>query len=378
MVGIDRPMYPMDNWSLPFSLVELRNEKNIFVAEFEDQFTSTNPLPTEWLNVDIERSSHRRNPNLGPAAADTHPGDGDGVNFAEKLNSLVRAQVAADVDGHKRAPTLHVSAGRVERLTLATQLVPIVKLEITADSERKMERLDSSVWCLCIQVLQARHLARKEDIFAERRPKWICSYDFFGEVVCVKGELSGDDYDEGVIDFGHTSKHLFKGSIDAVEAMFQNHCPLKFEMETVQVPPLRRETMAQQHGTTSFAGKSLLLDLPLETISPGDWKKLNATKTAEEKRAMTGHLALDLQEERFVDMTVQLHPSFTPHHGRDIGAPLYPPYLNINLKFFRMGPHDDTINPEQWLPPQTRLGSVISKCVMRVVPIEFGAQRHHH
>jgi hypothetical protein len=50
------------------------------------------------------------------------------------------------------------------------------------------------------------------------------------------GELSGDDYDEGVIDFGHTSKHLFKGSIDAVEAMFQNHCPLKFEMETVQVP----------------------------------------------------------------------------------------------------------------------------------------------
>jgi hypothetical protein len=302
----------------------------------------------------------------------------------------VRAQVAADVDGHKRAPTLYVSAGRVERLTLTTQLVPIAKLELTVDSERKLERLESSVWCLCIQVLQARHLALKDEIFAEHRPKWICSYDFFGEVLCVKGELSREDYDEGVISFGQTSKHLFKGSIDAVEAMFQNHPPLEFEIETVQIPPPQTTTAAagqQAGGGTTLAAKSLLLNLPIEMTTPSEWKKLNAKKTVEERRVMSGQLTLDLQEERFVDMTVQLHPhtsrspstSRAQHQGCDIGVPprqtqLYPPYLNINVKFFRMGPHDDTINPEEWLPPQTRLGQSISKCVTRVVPVEFGSR----
>lgn len=401
----------MDNWSLPYSLVELQNEKNLYVAEFEDQFTSTTPLPPEWLSVEIERNLHKRTPNLGPTATATGTfiltpggpgnisqgqqqagpvqGHTPAIDLADKLNTLVRAQVAADIDGHKRAPTLYVSAGRVERMTMATQLQPIVKLELTVDSEQKMERLETSVWCLCIQILQARHLALKEDIFSEIRPVWICSYDFFGEVICVKGEISADDFDEGVISFGTgtTSKHLFRGSIDAVEAMFQNNPPLKFQMETVILSSSSSSTLGGNREAPTLAAKSLLLNLSTEASSPSNLKKLNVNKSPEEKRAMVGTLGLDMQEERFVDMTVQLHPvtsssspapssrasqrmvSATPHQ-----APLYPPYLNVNVKFFRMGPHEDTIHPEHWLPPQTRLGGEISKCVTRVLPVEFGSK----
>jgi hypothetical protein len=437
MVGIDRPVYPMDNWSLPYSIVELQTERNLYVAEFEDQFTSTTPLPPEWLSVEIERNLNKRAPGpVGPVATGTFilaSGGGAGtgshpasrgqhqqasqaqaseIDFADKLNTLVRAQVAADIDGHKRAPTLYVSAGRVERMTMATQQQPIVKLELTVDSEQKMERLETSVWCLCIQILQARHLALKEDIFSEIRPVWICSYDFFGEVVCVKGEISADDFDEGVISFGAgaTSKHLFRGSIDAVEAMFQNHPPLRFEMETVILTPSPGAGSGSalggggRGGTSALAAKSLLLDLPTEAMSPSNLRKLNDNKSPEEMRAMVGTLGLDLQQERFVDMTVQLHPitsspsspapssssrapsapsSRAPSLRMAAGGspqlqppqPLYPPYLNVNLKFFRMGPHEDTIRPEEWLPPQTRLGSEISKCVTRVVPVEFGPKR---
>lgn len=368
MVGIDRPVFPMDNWSLPYSLVELQNEKNLYVAEFEDQFTSTTPLPPEWLAVEIEKNSMKRmaQPGIG---GDTQPiGE---VNYAEKLNSMVRAQVAADIDGHKRAPTLYVSAGRVERMTMATQQQPIARLEMTVDSEQKQERMGSSVWCLCIQVLQARHLALKSDIFAESRPVWICSYDFFGEPVCMKGEIGSDDFDEGVIYFGSTSKHLFKGSIDAVEAMFQNNPPIRIEMETVLIPP---KTTSNPFGNT-LAAKSLLLDIPTEANSPSNLKMLNKEKRPEERRQMTGNLGLNIQEERFVDTTVQLYPELTESNG-DVAqeCPLYPPYLNVNVKFFRMGPHEETLNPDNWLPPQTKLGPIISKYVTRVIPVEFGAK----
>lgn len=294
MVGIDRPVYPIDNWSLPYALVELYNEKHLYVAEFEEQYTSTVPLPPEWLNVDIEKSAQRRQPLTQTYQADQGNNKNE-IDYSEKLNTLVRAQIAADIDGHKRAPTLYVSAGRVERMTMTSQQQPIVKLEGIVDSEQKMERMDSSVWCLCIQVMQARHLSSKENIFAENRPIWICSYNFFGESVCIKGELLHDDFDEGVIYFGTTSKHLFKGSIDAVEAMLQNNPPILFEVEIVHLP---QKSRTQTSGNI-LASNSLLLDLSSETNSAINLQKLNKNKTLEEKKCMSGSLQLDIQEERY-------------------------------------------------------------------------------
>ena len=291
MVGIDRPVYPIDNWSLPYALVELYHEKHLYVAEFEEQYTSTVPLPPEWLNVDIEKSGQRRAPLAQTYKSDKGDNDAD---YSQKLDTLVRAQIAADIDGHKRAPTLYVSAGRIERMTMSNRLQPIIKLDGIVDTEQKMERMDSSVWCLCFQVMQARHLSTKENIFSENRPIWICSYNFFGESVCIKGELLPDDFDEGVIYFGSTSKHLFKGSIDAVEAMLQNNPPILFEVEMVY-PPKKIKSLSSGN---ILASTSFLLDISSEINSATSLQKLNKNKSLEEKKCMIGSLQLDIQEER--------------------------------------------------------------------------------
>ena len=70
-------------------------------------------------------------------------------------------------------------------------------------------------------------------------------------------------------------------------------------------------------------------------------------------------------------MTVQLQPKYCESNNSNIS--LYPPYLNINVKLFRMGPHEETAL-YSWLPPQTKLGEVISKYVTRVIVVEFGSK----
>jgi hypothetical protein len=59
MVGFDRPLYPIDIWALPYSMLKL-NERNCFVPLVEDQFSSTAPLPTEWVSVKMINADARR------------------------------------------------------------------------------------------------------------------------------------------------------------------------------------------------------------------------------------------------------------------------------------------------------------------------------
>ena len=59
MVGFDRPLFPIDIWSLPYSMVRLR-ERNAYVPLVENQYSSTIPLPLEWVNVKMTNSDSRR------------------------------------------------------------------------------------------------------------------------------------------------------------------------------------------------------------------------------------------------------------------------------------------------------------------------------
>lgn len=45
---------------------------------------------------------------------------------------------------------------------------------------------------------------------------------------------------------------------------------------------------------------------------------------------------------------------------------MYPPYVSVNLKLFRMGPRE----PGNWLPQQTALGDQVYRYVHKVVPVE--------
>ena len=59
MVGFDRALYPIDIWALPFSMLQLK-ERNAYVPLVEDQYSSTVPLPFEWLNVKMHNADARR------------------------------------------------------------------------------------------------------------------------------------------------------------------------------------------------------------------------------------------------------------------------------------------------------------------------------
>ena len=59
MVGFDRALFPIDIWALPFSMLQL-NERNAYVPLVEDQYASTIPLPSDWVNVKMVNADARR------------------------------------------------------------------------------------------------------------------------------------------------------------------------------------------------------------------------------------------------------------------------------------------------------------------------------
>ena len=230
MVGIERAVYPIDNWSLPFSMVHLEKDGGVYVPEIPDQYCSSVSLPKEWLNIELERNVHRR-AGVGPGAVQA----GD-ESMAAKLAMMARGQTSMDVDGGKRAvPSLHVSAGRLERITMRVLHSP-VQVEAKVDNEQRLERMDCSVWCLGIQVMEARHICTSEEIFGEVQPFWKCTYNFFGDKVSVTGSLYSGDIEEGVVSFGQLSKHMFRGSVDALEAMFADMEPIEFIIKRAEPP----------------------------------------------------------------------------------------------------------------------------------------------
>ena len=62
---------------------------------------------------------------------------------------------------------------------------------------------------------------------------------------------------------------------------------------------------------------------------------------------------------RFVDGTIQLE------WKGDNGATnkMFPPYINVAVKLFRMGPPDES----QWLPSQTMIGPSLHRGVDKVI-----------
>lgn len=68
MVGFDRPLYPIDIWALPYSMLQL-NERNAYVPLVENQYSSTIPLPSEWVSVKMQNLDARRGKALVSTAS---------------------------------------------------------------------------------------------------------------------------------------------------------------------------------------------------------------------------------------------------------------------------------------------------------------------
>lgn len=228
-LGLDRTCYPVDRWSLPYSLIHLESD-GVYIPEDEEQFSCVDPLPKEWLSAGVEKNNYNRRQGF------------------ETVNRLQ----AIDIDATKRlAPVLHESHGRRERQTMIQQ-TETVQVDIIQDKEQRKERNENSVWCLSIQVVNAHYISESKDIFTENRPSWVCQYTALGDVVNVSGEIDKDDFEDGVIVFDQslTSKHMMRGSIDALEEMFEQLPPITFSVKIVEVLPFRnantRETALPQ------------------------------------------------------------------------------------------------------------------------------------
>jgi hypothetical protein len=273
MVGFDRVCYPLDNWALPYSMLHLDKLGNVYVPADENQFTFSAPLPREWVFVEIEKKVGRRE-GFGQSTG------GRAKSLASpfmtphrQASGLMMAgaggvSTGIDIDLAKlSAPTLHHGAGRMELMTMKHQSTP-VKVEERVDNEQKLERLDCSVWCLCIQVIEAHHLCDNNDIFGigegmgNKGDMWLSHYQAFGDNIATKGDVRQEDFEEGVVIFGNTSKHLFRGSVDALDEMFSNMEPIKFSvMKTerskpaleLSIPSLKRSSSGEVQNRFSIS-----------------------------------------------------------------------------------------------------------------------------
>ena len=195
----------------------------MYIPEDEEQFSCVDPLPKEWLTAGAEKNNNNRR---------------QGFETVNRLQTL-------DIDATKRlAPVLHESRGRRERQTMIQQ-TETVQVDLNKDKEHKKERSEHSIWCLSIQVVNAHYLSQSKDIFTENRPSWVCQYTALGDVVNVSGEIDKDDFEDGVVVFDQslTSKHLMRGSIDALEEMFEQLPPIRFSAKIVEVLPFRNPSM---------------------------------------------------------------------------------------------------------------------------------------
>jgi hypothetical protein len=68
-------------------------------------------------------------------------------------------------------------------------------------------------------------------------------------------------------------------------------------------------------------------------------------------------------------VTVQLSRTSPFTSRRD---KMYPPYVSVNLKLFRMGPRE----PADWLPQQTALGEQVYRYVHKVIQVESSQKQN--
>lgn len=235
----------MDPLSLPYSIVNVGHGKgyDAFVPELEDQLTSSEPLPAEWLvsGVQDDTSSSRRKA-VATFLQTSFQESASGMLSASKLEmeSEVLVNTQANefainlVDGKRTAPVKFHHESRNEQTALTRKIEQSVKN--FKDEEEYKERSPHSLWCFSAHIVSGHHMGPSIPENMRQNSKmlnWCYKFKFLGDTISGNCTTRNDFAFDEIFRFESLSKHFFLGEIAAIEDMFANMDPLDFELKLV-------------------------------------------------------------------------------------------------------------------------------------------------
>lgn len=220
-IGVQRLRYPVDPWSLPKQLLDLGVKGQAIIPLKEAEMNFSDPLPTDWLIA---------------------------TGVLEKKPHAISSRISGRSSTGDNLEILQQSLGRDKSMNkAATQIL------ISLNKERRLETSVTSVWCVCVVVGEASHLASNLGIPAASF-EWRCEYELFGEKVSLTCEsyrkkqtneknthklrksMNDNANDEDLaakehrIVFDCTSRHLVVGSGDYLVKLFDSVKSVRFSM----------------------------------------------------------------------------------------------------------------------------------------------------
>lgn len=247
VVGFERLYFPVDKLSLPYSLVNVGHSKgyDAYVAELEDQLSSSEPLPAEWLvtGAQDDSSSSRRKAVATTLQMKSVQESSSAFLTASKLdidsdiytNAQATEFASNLVDGKRIAPVKFHHESRSENKVLENRSEK--KVKNFKDEEEVRERNPNSLWCFSAHIVSGHHMGaaipeHMQDGSSELH--WNYKFKFLGETTnCDCNSTNEYGFDE-VLRFNSLTKHFFLGDIAALEDMFSNMEPIDFELKLME------------------------------------------------------------------------------------------------------------------------------------------------
>lgn len=228
--------------SLPYSLVNIGHSKDYeaYVAELEDQLSSSEPLPAEWLvtGAQDDTSSSRRKAvatflqlkSVQESASAMMSGSRLDVESDVLQNAQANEFANNVIDGKRNAPIKFPHEARSERIVLNKREE---KAKSFKDEEELKERSPNSLWCFSAHIVSGHHMGASipENVKeANEKLTWMYKFKFLNDTISANCTTENKYGFDEVLLFNSLSKHYFLGEVAALEDMFSNMEPVDFEL----------------------------------------------------------------------------------------------------------------------------------------------------
>lgn len=246
VIGFERLHSPVDKLSLPYSLVNVGHSLGYeaYVAELEDQLSSSEPLPAEWLvsgTVDDTSSSRRRaatnllqSKSMGESFSMMMSGSKLDMESDVLQNVQATEMVTNLIDGKRTAPVLFQHGSRLEQKAHENRSEKVKKF---AEEEEIRERNPNSLWCFSVHMVSGHHFGPTIPEYISENSKtlhWKYKFKFLGETIFHDLITENKNGFDEVLEFSSLTKHYFLGEVSALENMFATMNPIEFDLKLME------------------------------------------------------------------------------------------------------------------------------------------------